>query len=63
MVYLLLHSDDLLALNIECIVISSLRQIQKGKVNSLVGLERQFITHSKGSFRDKEELIIDFEKT
>ena len=63
MMYFLFRFDDSLEVNRERRLISNLREKQEGKVNYLVGLERQSIAHSKGSFRDKEELIIDFEKT
>jgi hypothetical protein len=63
LVYFLSCSDDSLALNTERLVISILRQIQKGKVNSLVELEEQSVAHLKGVSREKKELIIDFSKT
>ena len=63
MLYFLFHFDDSLEVNRERRLISNLREKQEGKVNPLVEIVRQFIAHSKGSFRDKEELIIDFEKT
>jgi hypothetical protein len=62
MKYFLFRFDDSLEVNRECRLISNLREKQERKVNYLVGLERQSIGHSKGSFREKEELIISFEK-
>ena len=62
MVYFLFRLDDSLEVNRERRLMSNLGEKQEGKVNSLGGLKRQSIAHSKVSFRDKEELIIDFEK-